>query len=325
VYYGSTKPHPRGQILFPPTGATLSASPTISAQASSSNSTISHVHFVGLYHDYDWDGNGIFREWQYQYGTPRKPCGLYERHMGTDSSGSGGVYSVLWNNEWIPDQSEPMSICAYIKDGDGICYVTPAVEDIKLERPGYSVKMYNTPWNADVRTGSGMSTNIQVSENPSTAASAKLVISTWSALESGTQTSIKLNGTVIAENFGASHNYSLDIFDVPLKALKEGANTFTIYSGHAGHAAEVNWPGPAILVASGEMPVSEIDPGRGRAAVRMTQPLKRAATLLYCMNGRKLNNPLPASRAANGVYFCQYSNGDMQGDHPVFLYGRRKP
>ena len=57
-----------------------------------------------------------------------------------------------------------------------------------------------------------------------------------------------LNGERLANRFGVMHNYSVNALEVPLRRLKRGDNEVTIYSEFDGHALEVNWPGPVLLV-----------------------------------------------------------------------------
>ena len=59
---------------------------------------------------------------------------------------------------------------------------------------------------------------------------------------------LRWNGERLANRFGVFHNYSFDTLEVPLPRLRQGTNEFTLFSTFKGHALEVNWPGPVLLV-----------------------------------------------------------------------------
>jgi hypothetical protein len=53
---------------------------------------------------------------------------------------------------------------------------------------------------------------------------------------------------------GKVHDVSFDAITIPVALLHKGKNVFTIFSETDDHAAEINWPGPVLLVefADGE-------------------------------------------------------------------------
>lgn len=55
-------------------------------------------------------------------------------------------------------------------------------------------------------------------------------------------------GERLANRFGVMHNFSFNALEVPPAKLKRGDNDVTIYSEFSGHALEINWPGPVLLV-----------------------------------------------------------------------------
>ena len=55
------------------------------------------INFVGYYEDFDFDGNGKYREWQYQM---RKT--MMKRTIGEVRS---QPYQVYWDNPMVPDQA----------------------------------------------------------------------------------------------------------------------------------------------------------------------------------------------------------------------------
>jgi len=57
-----------------------------------------------------------------------------------------------------------------------------------------------------------------------------------------------MNKTCIAKNIGVHHEYSLDTLKIPVSTLKPGENRLYMYSNYIGHALEINWPGPQLLL-----------------------------------------------------------------------------
>lgn len=244
VYYEDSKPHPTGKITSPSPGAQLGDNPRIEVEAESEQGAIQQVDLVGLYRDYDFEGNGVFRQWHYQVSD-----GKLQRHIGTATQ---APHEVVWDTEWVPDQEKPMKLMAQIVDSTGMHYMTPAVEGLTFHRPR-SVKLYepyNVPEKFGVRTGmERKGCNIDVPDFSHRAQRARLFLTTWSG---SSAQQVGLNKTVIAdiaEGIGGSgHDYAIDAIPVPLDAILEGGNRFWIYSHLSYHAAEVNWPGPALLV-----------------------------------------------------------------------------
>ena len=77
------------------------------------------------------------------------------------------------------------------------------------------------------------------------ASSAKLIMSTWSFEH---VKEIRFNDEKLREHVGLIHEYSLDVLPIPLNVLKKGDNIFAIFNDDQNHPAEVNWPGPVLLV-----------------------------------------------------------------------------
>jgi hypothetical protein len=96
-----------------------------------------------------------------------------------------------------------------------------------------------------VRVKKRMTCKIPVPDSPQGATRARLLLSTWSAAHAD---EIGWNDRKLVERVGVVHNYSFDTIPVPLDLLHQGDNQFYIYSATTEHAAEVNWPGPVLLV-----------------------------------------------------------------------------
>lgn len=239
VYYKPSRPHPVGRMLSPLAGSTITDDCELLISLSGP-SAIRQVDYIGTYTDFDWDGNGLFEQWQYQ-----TQYGVLRRHM---ASSSCAPFDAVWRSSGIPDQDKPVKIMAKITDITGMCYTTPAVENITFLRANRSLKMYTSydvPECFGVRVGSMMTCKIAVADDLGKARSARLVLSTWSAAHAD---AIGLNDKKLAKLVGCVHNYSFDSIPVPVQLIKNGVNTFFIYAETDEHAAEVNWPGPVLLV-----------------------------------------------------------------------------
>ncbi|MCU0913138.1 MAG: hypothetical protein MUC88_01070 [Planctomycetes bacterium] len=240
VYYDAAKPHPMGRIASPTAGEVLGDRPAISAEVATSGAAVRQVDFVGLCEDYNWSGDGPFRQWQYH-----TEHGVRKHHIGT---ATGAPFRVVWENEWVPDQDQPMEIAAIVADTTGMSFMTPAVTSLGLKRAKRSVKMYRAtevPEAFGVRVQKRMTCKISMPDSPQGATKARLLLSTWSAAHAD---EIGWNDRQLVERVGVVHNYSFDTIDVPLDLLHQGDNSFSIYSATTEHAAEVNWPGPVLLV-----------------------------------------------------------------------------
>jgi len=243
IYYDSSKPHVGGRIVSPVSGQTIGENPVIVAEVDADPEQVRQVDFIGLYDDYDWEGNGLYRQWHWQYKDA-----VIARHIGTATE---PPYSVRWDTTWIPDQDEPISIMARIVGADGVIYMTPAVTDVKFVRKGRSVKMYKAcriPENFSVRIGKKKFCMIIVPDSLAGATKAKLLLHTWSAAHAE---EIGLNDQKLVDKVGLVHDYSFDEIPVPLELVKR-RNKFHIFSTTEHHAAEVNWPGPVLLIEFAE-------------------------------------------------------------------------
>ena len=241
IYYDEAKPHPTGSIIAPVEGHFMGNVAHLEAEATSANSTIERVDFMGLYEDFDYEGNGIYRQWHYIYRY-----GEIQHHLGTAFS---VPFVSTWHTEWVPDQTIPMQMMARIKDAEGIYYMTRAVGDITLERPERSVKLYK-PYNVPARWQSREITSLHtakvyIDHDLQKATAARLVLATWSGSHAE---AIGINDSMVVPSIGWYHNYSLDQLPLPIDLMQEGINTVFTKSTTIHHGIEVLWPGIAVLV-----------------------------------------------------------------------------
>ena len=244
VYYDASVPHEEGIIISPGDGGILDDNPEISLDLTEGAESVNQVDYIGYYEDFDWEGNGMFRQWHYQTRHGKK-----FKHIGSSSK---EPYRLTWSTKWLPDQDQPIKIAAIITDNKGYSYMTPEVGNLMFRREDRSVKMYKSgdvPEAFAVRVGRKKACSIVIDSDLKDAETACLLLSTWSGKsDDGSVHEIMMNGRRISDNFGRFQNYSFDFLSVPLDYLREGSNEISIYSVFEGHSLEINWPGPVLLI-----------------------------------------------------------------------------
>ena len=238
VYYDDSKPHPTGEITKPTAGSAIGDHPIIAAAATGANS-IKRVDFIGLYEDFNWEGDGNYRQWHYRYFyTDMK------NHVGTATAAG---FRVAWDDAWIPTQDQPIKLMARIVDDAGMCYMTPAVGDVKLRR-GHTVRMYkpyDVPRRWSTRAGKTHKCKINVKDDLDKAVAAKIIMSTWNGVGAD---AIGINDKKVVTRVGQDHDLSYDEFEVPLSLIRPGVNTLYTRSSTTHHGIEVQWPGMVLLI-----------------------------------------------------------------------------
>ncbi len=275
IYYSPTITRPDGAIVSPADGAIITEDRsagqfpriTVRAQAPTGRS-IARVDLIGNYLDYDWDGDGVLREWHYALRH-----GVWERTIGTRPSPSRGTstdgeYDFTWNTEWVPDQDQPVQLMARITDNTGVSYMTPAVT-VTFDRVGRSVRMYTTwsdyygqrvfgpPRNFGFNTYRqpriGKTAFISIPDPLTNATRARFILYSWSGQSStDSRTTVAVNTfSIWSDNsFGIFHDYSFNarVLDNPGSFLNQGDNILRIWSNRTDHELEVLWPGPALFI-----------------------------------------------------------------------------
>jgi hypothetical protein len=244
IYYDPSLPHAEGYISSPGAGSILDDYPEIAFENTGDDDSVQCIDFIGYYEDFDWEGNGVFTQWHYQTRYGEK-----YRHIGSTGS---KPYKVTWNTAWLPDQEQPLKLAAIITDQNGVSYMTPEVTGVMLRRTDRRVKMYRSldvPEAFAVRVGRIKTCSIFVGDDLEHAESACLLLSTWSGkCDDGSVHEVMINGKRVSDNFGRFHDYSYDLLSVPLAYITKVMNVISIHSLFEGHALEVNWPGPVLLV-----------------------------------------------------------------------------
>jgi hypothetical protein len=200
------------------------------------------VHAVARYRGFDWEGNGRFHDWHFhtRYGAMRG-------HVGTVNAQDEGVIPAMrWDTSLVPDQEEPIRVVALAMGEDGLWTVS-RFADYRLRRSSRKVVLVEpdrVPEAFGVRIGEGKSCLFRDVDEQSLV-SARLLVSTWSAAHAD---EIGLNGRMLLPRVGVVHDVSHEVIDVPPGLLDHGTNTFYVFSRTEHHAAEINWPGPAMLL-----------------------------------------------------------------------------
>lgn len=280
-YTPGSIPAPSGSITSPAENTFIGEMPQITVQATPpAGRTIARVDVIGEYLDYDWDGDGMLREWQYQLVR-----GQMQRHIGW-AVRDGSVYRVVWNTTWIPDQVDadgnllPVRLMARITDSDGVSIMT-AARTVWFQRSGRQVRMYTSSHDRDNQrvygvpqnfgprnmiTSTPLTTTITIADNPAGAASARMIIHTWAGDQTKEEptvrdritinnaTIVNVNGSPPTPPIGADHHWSFDWRDVAVSALIQGDNLFGVWTNRQGHHLEIQWPGPAIMVERVDAP-----------------------------------------------------------------------
>lgn len=255
VYYDpAQKTPPTGSIIVPVSGAILGDDQGFEVSASS-EAGISVVDFVGYYEDHDYDGDGVYLDWQQSYHRLVGDGAVTLRgHLGTAYY---PPYRTTWNTQWVPDQATGgIKAVARIRDATGLWIVTDQVSNLTLSRPDVDVRLYkggDVPTNFWVRAGQTKSSSfaIPAEDSLALALSARMFVATWNGSDQGASQeethSTRVNGWT-APAFGAGYFYSHDGIDIPVDVLHDGTNTVSFFSATAGHGVEILWPGPAVTV-----------------------------------------------------------------------------
>jgi len=244
-YDAAKKPHPVGAMVASKSEETFGDLLRLETEASSPNGSIVRIDFIGEYEDFDWDGDGVWREWQYSTHH-----GVLRHHLGTVTS---EPWRLKADVRWMPDQTQPIRVRARITDCTGLTYLTPSVE-FKQQREQRGVRMIKCDtvpekWMSRAGKESPKGSFVLATNDLAGATFARLVLSTWSGDVDDTSIhELRLNGERLASRFGEFHNYDVDALEVPLERLKIGRNEITTFSTYQGHMFEINWPGPVLLI-----------------------------------------------------------------------------
>jgi len=244
VYYEPEVLEERGRIILPAKGEVIALENKIEL-ALPAGQKVEKIDLVGHYDGPDLEGDGLYRQWHYSYHK----CEIYN-HLGALAL---APYTFTWNTEWIPDQNETILVSAMVHQEDGYIYMTEAINDLKLDRPGISVELckpYLRPRGWFTRNGE-FSERFQIKGKLEHAVEARMVFRTWSP---GYFNGIYINEFLVFTKEGPKYDYFEH--DLPLEelhSLKEGENILKtgktpLYPEGMVHGVEVQWPGIMLLI-----------------------------------------------------------------------------
>lgn len=208
--------------------------------SSSADLEVTKVEYIGLYEDVNWPGDGLYRQWQYNFHR-----GQVRNHVGTAIE---APFSVNWNTEWLPDQSEPIRLSARVHTRSGLIYQVPAVNNLQLGRDHsvYLAKPDSTPTAWATRSGE-FSQHLMIPFDPPEATAARLYWNSWSPCYSA---ALQLNGHKLPDadqgDCYAAAQRTETIQD--MSVLQSGENTLMtnktpLHDGQMVHGMEVQYPG----------------------------------------------------------------------------------
>jgi hypothetical protein len=205
------------------------------------NNRVSKVEFIGLMDNINYEGDGKYYQWHYNYYR-----GELVNHIGTASAGE-----YKWNTEWVPDQTKPMALTARITDMNGLIYMTKAVENLSFKR-SYKVELCK-PFSQPRRWATREMEYIEmfdVKGNIKNAEKFQIVAVTWSP---GYMNGVYLNDFLLMDRESCKYCYHIikKEFDHPeflstMNGLKTGKTP--LVGGKMTHGTEIQYPGFMVLV-----------------------------------------------------------------------------
>ncbi len=213
---------------------------------------IDKVEYIGLYEDVNFQGDGIYRQWQFYYHKAQM--------RGIIGTSKEKPYAVNWETASVPCQEFPVSIMARVHFNDGSIYQTKAVQ---LGLPSRkSAVLLVKPWQVStnwVTREKNKQESFFLDMQANAITEASLYWRSWSPCYSK---GFSINGTPLDDKAGElpcyayyEHNLVLE----KLSALKYGKNTLEtnltpLVDGHMVHGMEVQYPGVMLKLTSEKNP-----------------------------------------------------------------------
>jgi hypothetical protein len=136
-------------------------------------SGINSVIYIGKYLDVNYEGDGKYFQWHYNYYRGKRENYL----AGSDSY----PFNSTWDTGWVPDQENPVEIGALVKNKDGFIYFTEPVQ-IDLPDRNYSIilcKPFDQPEKWTTRAAE-FSSKCNLPANPEDIMACQMVWASWS-------------------------------------------------------------------------------------------------------------------------------------------------
>ncbi|MEL6924497.1 MAG: hypothetical protein AAFO94_10660 [Bacteroidota bacterium] len=270
VYYSLDKKHVTGTIKGLNHGQSLGEN--IVLQCSTSD-TAYRVDYLAHYEDVNREGDGRNRQWHYLFHR-----GQLSNHIG---SAYTAPYVVNWSTEWMPDQSEGIRLAARIQGRNGLIYMTPAIEDLKLVRKHHvELISLNDPPEYWTTRNNVYTSTFDVQGPPAEGMLPHSAVMCWTSWSPCYDHGVFINGTKVTDG-AETPCYDFYQHEVPLDVslLKNGKNELKtaktpLYNGQMVHGMEVQYPGMQIKLRY-ELPAVQISDDvvdEGQAAFKITTP-----------------------------------------------------
>jgi hypothetical protein len=261
IYYKEdTRDVAKGTVVIP---SSFGENPEVKLNIQAGGSvTPAKVDYIGYYEGVDEDGDGYTTDWHEGYFSPKQiqegKSFEISNHIGT-STGPGD-FALNWDTRYVPDQDPgSIKIFARIKSSNGLTYVTQPVTNLSLNRIGSSVKIFyaqNVPPNFSSRKNNIVDVarvRIPAGFNTNSSTESVMFWRTWNGKD------YDWGYNSYTTKFDAvNHGFHQSYYNVPKSALVagSGANDGKIWikADTEDHAAEVMWPGPALIIRTGELP-----------------------------------------------------------------------
>lgn len=245
VYYDSSKiSHPKCKFISPLKGDTLGSVVKLQVEVESPNSSFATVRYIGKYDDINWEGDGVYNQWHYHYYHGAFTHNIGERFI--------KPYLFNWSTEWVPDQKNPISLAAMVKDNTGLVYFSESIDSLILDRD-FSVELckpYQIPqgW---VTRNSQYQEKVKIKGDISKAVEYRLCWTSWSP---GYMNGLYVNSSKVFSSEGPHYQYyahQKTYSDVSV--LQQGENIIRtektpLINNQMVHGAEIQYPGIMMLV-----------------------------------------------------------------------------
>lgn len=207
-------------------------------------SEIARVTYLGRYFDFDdrgslqhidWHGFTLGRQWQNHIGTAHET-----------------PFDLVWDTQMIPDQPQPMTLCAIIDFQNGLKYKT-FLENVSLPVRDYHVYLFQPDVPAPFWSRDNQLREATLQLDTKNIIAAELLIKIWDGGEGMITDPFKINHYPYPITSGkAIHDVVFTRTTVALDHLRYGENCFELLSDTEHHGIEVLLPGPCIKVKASD-------------------------------------------------------------------------
>ncbi|MEO0470465.1 MAG: VCBS repeat-containing protein, partial [Bacteroidota bacterium] len=250
IFYGKEKTDINGQLAGIQSGEEIQASQKLEFQ-SPHLAAIQAVDVMGLYEEINWQGDGIYRQWQYAAHQAD-----WQHHIGRMEADS---VHLIWDTHELADQFHPISLMGRIMTKDGLSIMTRSIDNLSLSHREQHIRIlkpYHQPAFWVTRSGE-FAEQFLLEDSLTQVANAY-----WRSWSPCYQNGIDLNGTsILVPDTTGLPCYEYFEYNLPLspQALKQGSNLLRtlqtpLIEGEMVHGMEVQWPGIMVRIKSMNQP-----------------------------------------------------------------------